>query len=262
MNYVATPLRGRLGNNMFQIAATYNYAKDHNLKPIFFFGDNSDASVGNSIFLKNIKIVNKTFVDNFSILDHNYFDYKQLPKPPKDLSVLIVGRMCYFQDRSYLDKEVTLDLFKPDISVLQKYSDLKERTSIHVRRGDYVRIVKNGGGINMPNVKYYHSAIRICDTNKLIIFSDDIAWCKDIFRTYKDVIYSDDPSDQSISAMSFCKNNIISASTFGWWGAYLNQNKNKKVIAPKHWFNLNAWEIKEGFTTASSNLPLKDWIRL
>ena len=96
--------------------------------------------------------------------------------------------------------------------------------------------------MNLPNhhpacnLGYYKEAIKLMDVNKFIVFSDDMSWCKENF-VGDEFIFMENNSDYiDLWLMSLCDNNIIANSSFSWWGAWLNQNPNKKVIAPKKWF--------------------------
>ena len=59
---------------------------------------------------------------------------------------------------------------------------------------------------------------------------------------------------EEIILMSKCTHNIIANSSFSWWGAWLNPNKEKIVIAPEKWFA----NPKED----SKNIIPKDWIKI
>jgi len=73
-----------------------------------------------------------------------------------------------------------------------------------------------------------------------LFISDDYEFVKSNYNKDINFFYStfdDELSD--LILMTKCDHNIIANSTFSWWGAYLNNNKNKKVISPKSWFNQN-----------------------
>lgn len=117
--------------------------------------------------------------------------------------------------------------------------------SIHVRRGDYLDTEVNQkiyGGICTLN--YYQSAIEIIQRNVenpfFFVFSNDIEWCKINFKI-QNVNFidwnSEDENYIDMYLMSICKYNIIANSSFGWWAAWLNQNKGKIVITPSRFFN-------------------------
>lgn len=108
--------------------------------------------------------------------------------------------------------------------------------SIHVRRGDYIN------GFPLLTKKYYSHAIEYFESkyNNIIffVFSNDMEWSKENIQMqngyFVDCNIGKD-SWKDMYLMTQCNHNIIANSSFSWWGAWLNQNKNKEVIAPSEW---------------------------
>lgn len=117
--------------------------------------------------------------------------------------------------------------------------------SLHVRRGDFVAFKNVAAIMGDTDVSYYdravkHMAAHVPDM-KVFIFSDDIDWCKDNLKFPLPTVYvpasTEGPKASfHLELMSLCKHNIVANSTFSWWGAWLNANPQKTVIAPKKWY--------------------------
>lgn len=160
------------------------------------------------------------------------------------------------------DFEPNQPISKKNESYLQDILD-SESISIHVRRGDYISNSFAAAHHGSTTIKYYEKAIKHIQSNvskpKFFVFSDDLAWCRKNLDLPKDSIYvsgnEGDDAYEDIRLMKNCRHNIIANSSFSWWGAWLNINTEKIVVAPKVWF-----ENK----TANKEVEIipKDWLRL
>lgn len=113
----------------------------------------------------------------------------------------------------------------------------RNTVSLHIRRGDFLKV-----GRDISGNDYYSKAIEYLQERVknpfLLVFSDDIEWVKRNKKFVNEHLFISDANysdSEELALMSMCKNNIIANSTFSYWGAWLNNNKEKIVIAPRGW---------------------------
>ena len=154
----------------------------------------------------------------------------------------------YFQSYRWASKyEVQKQLaeirLKEEGTQLKKYIDLAKNETpliIHVRLGDYKK--ENDFGI-LP-INYYLEAISKIDASKygeIWLFSDEPEAAieiipLDIRKKCRVIPEIDHSAASTLELMRHGKAYVIGNSTFSWWGAWLNGNPDKVVIAPKNWF--------------------------
>jgi hypothetical protein len=239
-----------LGVQMFQIASLIAiHDKNKSLKIV----ESVPKELRNGMrFVDWNNVFKKNIVDHYSERLDDEFDvvvtenhrltkgrlYRELPVfPNKRVLYHIVGfSYKYFEDVA-IHNYFT---FKDEITnyVQEKYENLlKYKTvSMHVRRTDKISKQEGPKFWHCGN-KYYETALSMLkDIEKVVVFSDDIEWCKKNFKGNNFVFIEGGSRYSDMCLMSFMHNNIIATSTFGWWGAYLNQNKDKTVICPAHYY--------------------------
>tara|TARA_B110001452_G_C15231804_1_gene426662 strand:+ start:327 stop:1250 length:924 start_codon:yes stop_codon:yes gene_type:complete len=165
----------------------------------------------------------------------------------------------FFQHHQFLGKfrSLLLSEFKlkkefinPTFLNFKKEIITTNSVSIHIRRGDYLKLNHS------CSENYFNHAIRFieksCGNPIFYVFSDDINWCKKklTFNSTSNFLSENyNLKDyHEIMLMKYCKHNIISNSTFSFWGAWLNENPNKKVVYPS--------KIKD---TLNKDICIKSW---
>lgn len=149
----------------------------------------------------------------------------------------------YFENiQPQIFEELTLKE-APDSQTAQWLSTIKNNSStvaVHIRRGDYVTDSGANYLMGVLPVKYYQQAIAYIKQKlsnpTFFFFSDDLDWVKTNIQTDAPAYYVDGNADYiDLDLMKSCNHNIIANSTFSWWGAFLNRNPDKIVIAPNQW---------------------------
>lgn len=175
----------------------------------------------------------------------------------------------YWQsERYFADVE---DRIREDLTFCNQWSDedsavllrmrVQPSISVHVRRGDYT-LGKNPNIYLACDVAYYKTAIGAIQQRvpnaRLFVFSDDPQWVEAYllpeFGQMEIVKHNQGGrSSNDMRLMSQANHHVISNSSFGWWGAWLNQTVDKIVVAPRQWF-------KDG--TGDQDIVPKSWTRI
>ena len=208
---------GRLGNQLFQMSTVIALATRHNDKYVFPPWKYENSFNLHSCFSSNI-VSTETYREPS-------FTYTPIHYKPN------INLFGYFQSEKYFaeHKNIISSLLTPKTV----HSTIPGCTSIHVRRGDYLNLTKEYEQLDM---NYYGGAMRITNSPRYMIFSDDIGWCKTQF-VGNQFIFSEGKSEvEDLALMLSCEHNIIANSSFSWWGAWLNKNPSKIVVAPHSWF--------------------------
>lgn len=156
----------------------------------------------------------------------------------------------YFKDISkVIKKDFTFDiesLSEQEKEILKKIKKEEMPVALHIRRGDYLSSENQKRFGNICTAEYYEKSITYMMERvkncKFYIFTDDPKEVKNILPDnipYE--IISDGRNNEwfELFLMSQCKHNIIANSSFSWWGAWLNENNDKIIVAPRYWTNQN-----------------------
>jgi hypothetical protein len=232
---------GHLGNQMFQYASlkgiALNNGYDWCIPDKQYFGNHYNL-LSHIYQCFDIKC-NSQFIDGPTIEEKFYhFDEDLFNNCPDNINL-----NGYFQTEKYfinIKDEIKRDFsFNENVvgdckTFVQNISPNGDVISLHVRRGDYLNLQSFHP---LPSVEYYNEALSKFDSNiPVLIFSNDVDWCKDndTFSSDRFLISESNDIAYDLCMMTMCSHHIMANSSFSWWGVWLSESKH--VVAPKKWF--------------------------
>lgn len=269
---IITRLQGGMGNQMFQYAFARALAVRNNTSlgfdtsfysnpgtPVRTYDLNLFSIDGTVLLRKDIPMVHRTYLTGFIGRSFTKIKTQLLSNHGKETNFHFDKNKTFLMGDAYLDGywqsykyfDSIAETIRADFTVRahlpEKVQKLKDEiismhsVCIHIRRGDYV-----GNSVHeVVNSEYYDRALELLKEKTIIdhlyVFSDDIAWCKEMLAfpyptTYVGDEYAGERAIGHFALMQSCEHFIIPNSSFSWWAAWLATAPQKVVIAPKQWF--------------------------
>lgn len=267
-------LSGGIGNQMFQYAFylkmksldkhTYLHLKkikkaaEHNgyeLEKVFGIHiPAGDYRLTRLLLLPGISSVLKHLLFRKKYRERVYYSQRDNEKIFGDRFPKSCHLVGYWQSEKYFENMIPQirktfrfeesKLNEPTRKLAQDLVRIPVSASVHIRRGDYLAPNYFANYGNICTEEYYRRALEYIKKQwadvRFYIFTDDVEWAKECFKTESCVIVdwnTGSESWQDMYLMSLCTHHIIANSSFSWWGAWLDPNPDKIVIAPARWIN-------------------------
>lgn len=223
--------------------------------------------------IKSIQYIKKkltyVFKEQYNIIYGTDFGFNK--------NILLNSHHCYLSgywqsEKYFIDIE---NLIREEFSIkipmsennlgIARNIESSESVSIHLRGRDYIKKEATAKIHLTCDKEYYDRSITLIkeriNNPIFFVFSDDPEWAKTFLKIDGQFTFIEGNSwnktnYEDLRLMSLCKHNIIANSSFSWWGAWLNKNSNKIIIAPKKWYN----DLEMNDQT--NDLVPEKWIRL
>lgn len=278
-------LMGGLGNQIFQIFATISYAiksknrfKFLNLTTLGGGSTTVRYTFWESFFLNMKPFLISELPQPINVIREKGFPYNELPvREMVNRNVMIYG---YFQSYKYFQENyamiyriLNIDKMKQDLLnnlnlSSPEYLELENTVSMHFRIGDYKKIQDFHP---LATYDYYERSLLYmqitkpntnftilyfcedCDIDDVMVIINKLTINYPLYNFKRGLNTLEDW--QQMLLMSCCHHNIIANSSFSWWSAYLNSNKDKIVCYPSVWFGKVA-------KNDTRDLCPTDWVRV
>lgn len=256
-------IKGGLGNQLFQIYALMAYCIEYNKQYTFLYNDKLTIGTTRPTYWNNLLINLKKFTTTdkniYKLPYYNEISFSYNKIPHNKNAIVLNG---YFQSYKYFVNYFAqindiIGIYNIQQQIKNNNTNILTTNnnqiliSLHFRLGDYKNIQDYHPIMKLSyyidSLKYIinqysnkvYKVLYFCEKSDNILVQYNIDKIKQTLNNtnIKFVKVNDTIEDwQQMLIMSLCDNNIIANSSFSWWGAYYNNNKNKIVCYPSIWF--------------------------